>query len=379
MAKKESQKTMFEHSEVKVKLLETYLKRYFNILNNAQFVGDIHYFDLFSAEGIYENGGKGSPIIVLESIKNAYYAAKYKKGQSGKFHCLFNDLDENKITTLQKNISNLKLHNSELGEIDFSQKDYKFLVPEVSKRINELKKGEKAFVFIDPYGYKEVRISDIRSLLQKGNSEVLLFLPTHFMFRFVEGGTPESLYEFIEEIVPKKEWPKSVTGLDFIENLKNGFKNYLGEKIFVDTFVISRDKNQFFCLFFFTSHIYGFDRMLDAKWELDEEQGRGWAFNSNIVDLFSALEKEPNTQKFENELKVFIKGNNRNNKEVYEFTLKNSHLPKHTIQIFKKWQDDKLLISKAPDGTDGRRSAFYLSYEHFKKASPVKLIFTLKN
>ena len=65
MAKKESQKTMFEHSEVKVKLLETYLKRYFNILNNAQFVGDIHYFDLFSAEGIYENGGKGSPIIAV--------------------------------------------------------------------------------------------------------------------------------------------------------------------------------------------------------------------------------------------------------------------------------------------------------------------------
>lgn len=379
MAKKDSKKTMFEHSEVKVKLLDTYLKRYFNILNNSQFIGDIHYFDLFSAEGIYENGGKGSPIIVLESIKNAYYTAKHKKGKSSKFHCLFNDIDGNKISTLQNNISNLKLHYLEFGSITFSQKDYKLLVPEVSSKINELKKGEKAFIFIDPYGYKEVRISDIKSLLQKGNSEVLLFLPTHFMFRFIDGGTPESLYEFIEEIVPKQEWPKSVTGLEFIENLKNGFKTYLGDNIFVDTFVISRDKNQFFCLFFFTSHIYGFDRMLDAKWELDDEQGRGWVFKGDTVDLFSVLEKEPNTQKFENELRSFIKGNNRTNKEVYEFTLKNGHLTKHTIQIFKKWQDSKQLITKSPDGKDGRKSAFYLSYDYYKNTSPVKLNFTLKN
>ena len=90
---------MFEHSEVKVKLLQTYLKRYFNILNNSKFIGDIYYFDLFSAEGIYENGGKGSPIIVLESIKNAYYTSKHKNGNSGKFHSLFKSTHINRKPT----------------------------------------------------------------------------------------------------------------------------------------------------------------------------------------------------------------------------------------------------------------------------------------
>ena len=378
MAKKDSQKTMFEHSEVKVKLLQTYLKRYFNILNNSKFIGDIYYFDLFSAEVIYENGGKGSPIIVLESIKNAYYTSKHKNGNSGKFHSLFNDIDNEKILTLQKNVKKLNLHYPEFGQINFSTKDYQNLVPEVSKKINELNKKEKAFVFIDPYGYKEVRISDIKSLLKKGNSEVLLFLPTHFMFRFIEGGTPESLYEFIEEIVPKDEWPKSETGLEFIENLKYGFKKYLGDSIFVDTFVISREKNQFFCLFFFSSHIYGFDRMLDAKWELDEEQGRGWLFNAGIDDLFSIIEKEPNTKKFEDELRTFLNSGAKNNKEVYEFTLRNGHLPTHAMQILKKWQDNKELVSKTPTGKDGRKSAFYISYREYKSSEPIKLIFTLK-
>lgn len=379
MAKKDSQKVMYEHSEVKIKLLQTYLKRYFNILNNSKFVGDIYYFDLFCAEGIYENGGKGSPIIVLDAIKNAYFAAKHKNGDSGRFHCLFNDIDVNKINELKKNINDLKLHYKEFGNINFSDKDYEVLVPEVSQKISNLSKQEKAFVFIDPYGYKNIRISDIKSLLNKGNSEVLLFLPTHFMFRFIEGGTPECLYDFIDEIVPKSEWPKSETGLDFIENLKDGFKKYLGNNIFVDTFIISREKNQFFCLFFFTSHIYGFDRMLDAKWELDEEQGRGWVFNSGKEDLFSCVEKEPNTKKFEDELRQFLKGSSKNNKEIYEFTLRNSHLPSHAIQILKKWQDNKELISIKPDGKDGRKSAFYLSYKDYKSSESIKLIFNLKN
>lgn len=379
MAKKESQTKMYEHSEVKVKLLQTYLQRYFNILNNSKFIGDIHYYDLFCAEGIYSNGGKGSPIIVLEAIKNAFYASKNRNGQSGKFHCLFNDIDIAKINTLKNNIEKHKLHYPEIGLINFANKDYQVLCPEISNRIKSIKKNEKAFIFIDPYGYKEIRISDIKSLLENGKSEVLLFLPTHFMFRFSENGTPESLYDFITEIVPENEWPESKTGLEFIDNLKEAFKKYLGGSIFVDTFVISREKNQFFCLFFFTSHIYGFDRMLDAKWKLDEEDGRGWKYNASSDDLFSCIEKEPNIKKFEDTLYTFLKGQKKNNKEVYEFTLRNGHLTTHTNQILKKWQDDKSLITNTPDGSAGRKSSFYLGYKEYKRDQPIKLYLSIKN
>lgn len=378
MAKRESQITMYEHSEVKVKLLQTYLQSYFNILNNSKFVGDVHYYDLFCAEGIYSNGGKGSPIIVLEAIKNSYYSLKSKNGQSGKFHCLFNDIDLSKINILKNNIENHKLHYPEIGSINFENKDYQVLCPEVSNRIKSIKKNEKAFVFIDPYGYKEIRISDIKSLLENGKSEVLLFLPTHFMFRFSENGTPESLYDFITEIVPENEWPKSKTGLEFIDNLKDAFKKYLGDSFFVDTFVITREKNQFFCLFFFTSHIYGFDRMLDAKWKLDEEDGRGWKYNASSDNLFSCIEKEPNTKKFEDALLAFLKGEPKSNKEIYEFTLRNSHLTTHTNQILKKWQGENTLIANNPDGSTGRKSSFYLSYQDYKKDKPIKLFLSLK-
>lgn len=277
-----------QHSEVKIRLLRLYLERYLNILTQSKHFGDIHLYDLFCGEGIYEGEGKGSPIVILETIKNIFYANK-SNGNSDKFNCMFNDIEKWKIEKLQKEIIDRKLHYSEIGSLRFSQKDYRELVPSIAQEINGLTK-QKAFVFIDPYGYKDIKVADIKSLLKSNRSEVLLFLPTQFMFRFEEKGTPECLLEFINELMPAEQFPVSETGVDFIENLTEAFRNTMGKGYFVDSFIITRDKNQFFCLFFFTSHIYGFDRMLDAKWKIDEEEGRGW--NSQTENsLFSEVVK----------------------------------------------------------------------------------------
>ena len=255
---KASQQTMMEHSEVKIRLLETYLKKYLQILSLSPFTSDIYLYDLFSGEGIYENGGKGSPIIFLETIKNTYFAHRNKG--IGKFNCLFNDFNRNKIEKLKTIVQEKKLHYSDIGELNYSIEDYNDILKSVVNEINQFK-NEKAFVFIDPYGYKDIRLKDISQLLKSNKSEVLLFLPTQFMFRFEKKGAPECLLEFINEIVPFDDWPKSETGIDFIEKLTEAFRNSL-PNYFVDSFIITRELNQFFCLFFFTSHIYGFDRIV---------------------------------------------------------------------------------------------------------------------
>lgn len=375
MAKKDSKSNMYEHSEVKVKLLGTYLERYLNILNRSPFIDDIHYFDLFCAEGIYENGGEGSPVIVLKAIKEAYYSSKGSTGKSGRFHVTFNDIDQSKIEKLKQNIRTRKLHYPEIGKIEFKKEDYNKILPQIVDSINKTGKNEKAFVFIDPYGYKEIRISDIKNILENKKTEVLLFLPTHFMFRFHENGTPECLIEFINELVPEKEWPKTETGLEFIETLNDSFKKYLGSDYFVDSFAISRDKNQFFCLFFFTSHIYGYDRMIDAKWELDEEDGRGWKFNATF-DLFSQIDKSPNVDKFEKRLIEFI-SLSKSNSEIYEFTLRSGHRPKHAVDVLKRLQNQDSLIVSSKTEAKPRKGAFYLDYKNYKM-SKNKVFFQLK-
>lgn len=371
---KESQVKMMEHSEVKIRLLKLYLERYLNILSASKFIGNIHLFDLFCGEGIYKDGGKGSPVIILETIKNIYFQQKALGKNLDKFNCLFNDIDKVKLLNLSTEIESRKLHYPEIGNIKFTNKDYKDILPFIINEINLLKK-EKAFVFIDPYGYKEIRISNIKSLMQSGKSEVLLFLPTQFMFRFENNGTPESLIEFIDELMPVEMWPVSETGIDFINNLTEAFRNSMGNQYFVDSFIITRDKNQFFCLFFFTSHIYGFEKMLESKWNIDKEEGRGWIFNQEN-DLFSQVEKKPNTIQFEKKLIDYL-NEKRTNKDIYQFTLNNGHLPTHTADILLKLQNEGRLKVQLQNGTDARRSSFYINHDTFKN-DPNKITISLK-
>lgn len=375
MALKYSQSNLIEHSEVKVKLLGTYLDRYLNILNTSSYVGDVHYYDLFCGMGEYDNGKEGSPLIALRAMIKSFYSEREELPSKSFFYLNFNDIDNGKVEHLKQKVKMSNLRTPKIREINYTNDDYQKLLPEVTRKLKTINHNERAFVFIDPYGYKEIRMSNIKELLENKKTEVLLFLPTHFMFRFRENGTPESLIELINEIVPEDKWPKSTTGLEFIDSLKSYMKDYLGNKYFVDSFAISRSKNQFFCLFFFTSHIYGFDRMIDAKWVLDKEDGRGWKYQAEN-DLFSQVENNANTQKLEKALDEFLK-EPKSNGQVYEFTLRQGYKVSHTTDILKNWQSKGLVTIKDKEGKNARKNSFYLNYKSYNKAAN-KVYFTKK-
>ena len=56
---------------------------------------------------------------------------------------------------------------------------------------------EKRFLFVDPFGYKDISIANILRLLNGGKTELLLFQPCSFMHRFAEKSTPEALEVFL--------------------------------------------------------------------------------------------------------------------------------------------------------------------------------------
>ena len=58
--------TLQEHSRAKVEFYTTYLKRYLRIVNRVSFISQINIYDVFCGMGIYEDGGKGSPIAAFE-------------------------------------------------------------------------------------------------------------------------------------------------------------------------------------------------------------------------------------------------------------------------------------------------------------------------
>ena len=360
MSKKDVKKFLLNHSEVKVRLLGEYLKRYLNIISNDGYTEKIKIFDLFCGEGIYENGGEGSPLVILRSVKDIHFINVARLGKIPSIDCQFNDIDTNKVEKVKSVVKTKSLYYPQFGELKYTSNDYQ---SEIKTLIETPKiKNEKSFIFIDPYGYKHIKARHIKELLEKRNIEVLLFLPTQFMYRFDSNGTPEALIDFIDELTEYKNWKETDSVWKFIDQLKVSFRTYLGSKFFVDTFTIQKDPNTVFCLFFFSCHIKGFEKMLEAKWDIDTEQGKGWNYSGNSPSLFF----DQKTNALEEELKNYLSNTSKSNGEVYEYTLRIGFLPKHTNEIFYNWQRNGKLEVVNYKGDKIRKGAFYISYQYYR-------------
>lgn len=370
--KRRSQVSMLDHSKAKVLLLQKYLEKYLNIITNDGFTEKISVFDLFCGEGVYENGGEGSPIAILRTLKDLHFINKAKSKDIVQVDLYFNDKDESKIKKLKAFIEDKKLHYEDFGKIIYRSKDYKEIVDSLSTYIQNLK-NEKAFVFIDPYGYKEIRASEIKKLLQSKKSEVLLFLPTQFMYRFDEKGTPEALIQIIEELVDIKNWKPKNSVYQFIDEFKQALKSYLGGDFFIDIFTIEKDASTVFCLFFFSSHIRGFEKMLETKWQIDDDAGKGWSYEKS-GNLFANFKTNTLEEKL---IELLSKDNKVYNGKIYEFILHNGFLPKHAVEIFNVMQTDEKLTVLSDNDSKVRKGAFYINYDNYK-TSPNKVYFKIK-
>lgn len=334
--------SMLEHSEAKVKLYGTYLSIYLNILSRVPLIEKIFIFDLFCGEGVYEGGGKGSPIIALDAIKNHYFS---NKNTCPNITVWFNDNGESEIEPGISKVDRVqKLCKSKFippnVTLEFKNYDYDTILPQALNIIRTTKKAKGLF-FLDPYGYKDIKLADICKILLGGRTEVIWFLPISYMYRFAEKALKSSFYgseplhAFLIDLFGNSH-PAFESVHDFIFQIKEGFRAKLGtNSIFVDTFSIERDSRNYYCLFFFTSSIKGFEKMLEAKWKIDTNRGKGFSLEKTMT-FFNEIELSGYPDKL---CKFILSAQYRSNVELYRYGLENGFLPKHTIEVLKRWKD----------------------------------------
>jgi three-Cys-motif partner protein len=185
MSKAESQTNLFDHSEAKVNLFGRYFSIYLNVLARSS-IQNIYLFDLFCGEGVYKDGGKGSSIIALECVKNHYFS---NNNTCPNLFITFNDSEKSEIEIGKLKIERVKELASKIFcpenvKVGYSKIDYNLLISKVIQRTSLLQGNERALIFIDPWGYKEIDPTDIKELMKNGKTEVILFLPVYFMSRF---------------------------------------------------------------------------------------------------------------------------------------------------------------------------------------------------
>jgi len=348
---------MLEHSKAKVSLYGKYLSIYLNIIQRDGYTKKIYLYDLFCGEGEYPDGSKGSPLVALDIIKNHFFENRKKIKP---ISVLFNDVDTNKFVKLQELVKDYFVPIN--CTVEFRNEEYSSVLKHVIEEIEQYK-NDKALIFLDPYGYKEIVISDIKHLVAGKKTEVLIFLPITFMYRFAMATTSddrpgfEPLKKIIEELSPDMSSIRSVH--DLIMSIKTAIQSKLSN-YFIDTFTLERDASNLYCLFFITSHIRGFEKMMDAKWQIDEDEGRGFTLDKQ-GKLFCKIDLSD----FPHEVIKFINKNTVcSNRDLYEFGLRNGYLPKHLRQVLCQLQEKEQIRMFSPTNQNIKKGAFYLDYHN---------------
>ncbi len=366
MKKKTTKQILLPHSKAKINLYVKYLAVYLNILHRVEFIKKIYLFDLFAGEGIYEDGEKGSPIQTMETIKNYYF---FNKKSCKDIEVRFNDFGNSNIEPLKMKIDRVKEFVSKIFKppnikLIFSNNDYNDLLPQLVKQLNSLDEPERALLFIDPWGYKDIKPNELRDLLSNKKTELILFLPISFMYRFAEkvitdifkGG--EALEKFLVELFEGRI-PDTTDVIKFILSIKQRFKEFLNMR-YIDTFTLRPDKSNVFCIFFFTYSKKGFEKMIHTKWTIDKEHGKGFVENSPY-GLFDEIALSGYDQKLEN---FITTSNGKTNFEITDFGYENGFLPTHSNDILKALFESKSIELISLDGKKAK--SFYLANKNRK-------------
>lgn len=375
--KNDVKNTMQIHSQAKVEFYRKYLERYLVILCAAPNIKHINIYDVFCGMGIYDDGGKGSPIVAYDLVRELYEGNKIKQGTE--ITLIINDKDKNRISKVMDYISK---HEHPYCKVEPYNLDIEEMFQEILPRINDSTNDTRNLVFIDPYGYKNINKDLICDLIENGKTEIILFLPISPMQRFTDAAVKDEkemaqykpLRDFVNSFFPDPDHPirqNTISVKEYIRYVTEALR--LNDDIYTTFFYLERAKSTFFALFFISTNIYGFEKILDVKWVLDEEKGMGFNIPDRIGNLFEeemALEsKQNNAFRLKKLLEEYLK-KGRTNIEVYEFVLRNEFLPKHATEVLKCIQKEnpKFKIFDMTRDYSAQKGAFYIRH------NPTKLV-----
>lgn len=387
-----SKDDMEPHSEAKVGLYGKYLEKYLAILGVVPFITKINIFDVFCGTGLYGNGKLGSPIMAYNVIKttNKYLASTDKVQKQ--ITLVVNDGNAESVAVVSSHLSALNKEEKHC-DLEFFNLNSDEMFSIILKRIKLQSPGERNLIFIDPTGYKEIKKAEIFNLLVGKQSEIVLFLPISFMYRFhdivqrdFENQSYVQLRRFIHEFFDENHPVRKNHRMD-VTNFLNYIKDALtfNNTFFCSSFFLQRGVNNIYGLFFITPNILGLEKIIDAKWQMDTSKGEGFTngvetarHQQHLFISDESLMSRHKLSKLEELLITFLSDSlTRNNCNLYKFILINDYKISHAVQILVKWQkESKLLVLDVLKEKPARKRAFYITYDNYK-AKNIKVNFIM--
>jgi three-Cys-motif partner protein len=269
------------HSLAKHRVLKEYLKRYVATLtiNPRQDQFRLTLIDGFAGGGLYLDSHSkeqrpGSPLIMLEAMREAAEAAKAAREKPFHLDVEYIFIEKNKeyAEYLRKTIQNSEYQNLLKDKIKLVQGDFVSEVPNIISIIKKKGKAGRAIFFLDQFGYKEVPLPTIHSILsQLDKSEVILTFATDFLIDYLsESEQTQRLLEKIGMSLPQKDIVTAKADREWRRTIQFALHREIpektGAKYYTPFFIRSTDAHRDFWLIHLSGHYRARDVMVGLHW-----------------------------------------------------------------------------------------------------------------
>lgn len=332
-----------EETIVKLEIFEDYLKEWLPTFVMSRANADIWIFDFFAGPGKDTAGIAGSPLRILQQIKAQSGNIFQKKCR---VNVCLNEYNSAKFTTLKQCCEQYIESDDELCRLygkylslKFHNEDFAELFPQYYNIIHSY----PSLVFLDQNGMKFLADKYLSDLERLPHTDFLYFLSSSYFIRF--GDTPAFQTNMKIDMEKIRQNPYKYVHRSILQQLKEHLPQGTTLKLY--PFTIKKGTN-IYGIIFGAKHPLAVDKFLRTVWNKNEINGEA---NFDIdddkakgqLDIFGE-KRLTKIELFQSELRQrILEGELQTNKDVFNYTIEQGHIPRHASEELKRMKKDKLV------------------------------------
>ncbi len=324
------------HTKQKVAIYDAYLKRYLKIVPSNS--SRINLYDPCAGKGKYGEHD-GSAIV---ACKNINYHAAYAPEQG--FHIYLNEPNTENRISLQEHCT--------FPCVDCI--DSTDATSFISKHCKQDANGHKLW-FIDPYGYTQVNRKSISEIMKLQKSEILLFIPLTFIYRFLQGVSDDNkrlkpIANFLNDYsIAHNEAKNCSSAPEFADLISKKLQTFYG----YSWHATMKEGANYYSLVFIGKHHYGLDKFLEAR--------------DKILDDLASTQLSLIPMGAERDLLTLIPEKGYiNNCEIYHEGLKNGYSTTGNRKHLESLEKRELIHVTPVNGNRRSKSHFFIGNKYYK-------------
>jgi three-Cys-motif partner protein len=350
-----------EGTQTKLEIVRRYVREWVSTLltrpeHGRQFE-QLNLYDFFSGPGRDTAGVPGSPIIMVEEVAN-YCCTRDSVRAPIPVRFVFNDRDSEHVETLKHEIEKVRCSES-CCCVEYSALPFEEALP--VHMANMRRRGHANLVLMDQCGVNQVTPEVVRDLLACGSTDVLFFISSSFIHRFIDIPCIRSKLDVDPEEV--KNSPYRAIHRHICDHFRAAID---GAGYLLAPFSIMKGAN-IYGLVFAASHRLAMEKFLNICWKLDEVTGQA---NYNIDGdlswggqpcLFDEMNKATRVTLFEKALRDYIREKRPTNVELYGFCLEQGFCASKAGDSLELLQREGLIsVWDVKTQAPARKHSFYL-------------------